>query len=327
MKRLVLHVGLHKTGTSYLQLWLYRNRERLKASGVAYPDFYLKMPNANHHKLADAIKSRGLDLKQAAKELDVASLDNEAVILSSETFSSLFHRGRQDAQEFKEAFSMFFSISIVIYLRRQDEMLESSYAEIVKTGNSRPIEEMMDRPMNWLSRLQFLSSVFGKDQVFARPYLPRDWVDQHLGMDFITTAQLPQPTELENIDRANEAMGRRKTMFLAMIDKSRVPRLSQFIEQVRQTPAIRDDGMKWLLSPAARRSLVAKYTTSNSTMCDAFFDGKFKEYFSSDPGDIDTWTPPEPISLAEVVQFQYEIWTKVARAEASLHSMRTQVTH
>jgi hypothetical protein len=36
-KRVVLHIGLHKTGTTYVQSVLRANRERLAASGVFYP--------------------------------------------------------------------------------------------------------------------------------------------------------------------------------------------------------------------------------------------------------------------------------------------------
>ncbi|UUZ61014.1 hypothetical protein [Nocardioides sp. B-3] len=37
MKKVLLHVGTPKTGTSYLQDVLFRNRESLRAQGILYP--------------------------------------------------------------------------------------------------------------------------------------------------------------------------------------------------------------------------------------------------------------------------------------------------
>ena len=324
MKRLILHVGTHKTGTSYLQLWLYRNRQALRSHGIAYPDFYMKMPNANHHGLADAIKLGQLDFHRAAEELSEITSSDKHVILSSETFSSLFHRGRGDAVAFSEAFGKFFSIGIVIYLRRQDEMLESAYAEIVKTGNAPSIEQMTDRPMNWLTRLQYLGSVFGADNVVARPYYPKAWAERHLARDFLASASLPALGEVEDIERKNEAMSRRQTLFLAMIDKTKVPSITRFVEQVRDSSAITDDGIKWLMTPEMRKSLVARYAKSNETMCDMFFDGQYREYFLADPSDCGSWFPPAPISVEEMISFQSELWTRVARAEAKCRSLQSR---
>ena len=49
MPRLILHVGAHKTGTSYLQSVFYQNRAVFERSGVYYPAIG---PNDAHHALA-----------------------------------------------------------------------------------------------------------------------------------------------------------------------------------------------------------------------------------------------------------------------------------
>ena len=49
MAQLVLHVGAHKTGTTYLQNLFHQNRAALADAGIYYPDIG---PNTAHHVLA-----------------------------------------------------------------------------------------------------------------------------------------------------------------------------------------------------------------------------------------------------------------------------------
>ena len=51
MAKVILHVGAHKTGTTYLQNLFHLNRARLAEAGIHYPDIG---PNTAHHALAGA---------------------------------------------------------------------------------------------------------------------------------------------------------------------------------------------------------------------------------------------------------------------------------
>ena len=53
-KRVVAHVGFHKTGTTALQESFAETREELKALGVTYPDFGQKA----HHRAAWSLVGR-----------------------------------------------------------------------------------------------------------------------------------------------------------------------------------------------------------------------------------------------------------------------------
>ena len=53
-RRIVLHIGLERTGTSALQRFLSRNRAALRLMGVRYPR-PVQGPTEKHHDLVEAI--------------------------------------------------------------------------------------------------------------------------------------------------------------------------------------------------------------------------------------------------------------------------------
>ncbi|MFT4941271.1 MAG: hypothetical protein ACI88A_004339 [Paraglaciecola sp.] len=83
MKKLFLHVGPHKTGTTLIQKFLLDNSAELFKSNVVYPKRFLKF--FGHHDFRDKAAQKAF-----SKE-DVAFInDNEHDwLLSSENFISL----------------------------------------------------------------------------------------------------------------------------------------------------------------------------------------------------------------------------------------------
>lgn len=314
MKHLILHLGFHKTGTSYLQLWLYENHHHLGSAGICYPDFHMKHPNRNHHWLAKKIEA-DTDFDALAQDLDEFSGECDAIVLSAEHLWTVLLADADRSIAFNNAFSKRFRLTLVVYVRRQDEMLESVFAQMVKTRHVGLIENMLKRPMNWRISMDMLASVFGKDSVRVRPYHPPAWKRQHIGYDFLNTADLDLPGKIEEIKRTNESLSRRKTLFLSTLDKSGIPGLAKFVEHVRRSRAIRHDNGRWLLSPDHRTELINKYARSNSHLVKNYLGGAWEEYFLAPPEDADTWFPANPITKDEYHELIKGLWR---------HSMQLQ---
>lgn len=130
-KRLVLHIGQHKTGTTSLQDTLARNRVTLRAAGILYPK--LGPWRSAHHALAPALlgkrqtaqdvlhrlgpSAEGRSRHYLAQLHDMARRgDCDTVVLSSEAF---FRRvTARSAAELAEALSAIAeNIEVVCYLR------------------------------------------------------------------------------------------------------------------------------------------------------------------------------------------------------------------
>ena len=91
MTRLILHIGVAKTGTTAIQAFLSFNRVALEKSGVWYPDprkFSRGGDEMGHNALAYQLCDRRetVDLKRFREALVRKEQDSAAVVLSAEVF-------------------------------------------------------------------------------------------------------------------------------------------------------------------------------------------------------------------------------------------------
>jgi hypothetical protein len=177
MKIVYLHIGIHKTGTTFLQNVLSENRDKLIKNGYYYP--VSAIPNSSfpgHHFLPRAL-SQNIDKfdkistkktnfqtwEKLLEEINDHKISNK-IIISAEDFCLL---SSDEILKLQEYFSGF-SVKIIVYLRRQDEFLLSLYSELVKKGYYKSIEvafnEYSDR-FNYFKLLDRWKSVFGKENL------------------------------------------------------------------------------------------------------------------------------------------------------------------
>jgi hypothetical protein len=139
MPRYLIHIGPHKTGTTYIQSRLDTARDRLRAVGVLYPTTWRAsdvMPS--HLRLFERIRRRELEpLRREVAALPVES--DGLVVISSEDLQYL------DEQEVRILFEALgtANVTIVYYCRRWSELLPSVWQERVKHGSDEPLVEFM----------------------------------------------------------------------------------------------------------------------------------------------------------------------------------------
>lgn len=174
MPKLILHAGLHKTGTSAIQRFCARNRDRLLAAKILYPSTHTFEA---HHLLAEQLKNSStsdakLILSDYFSRWVIPFAECEVVILSSEIFSEGIDPG---FIEF--LYDHVDSIDLVFYVRRQDELLESAYAQQVRQNKeTRYINEFMPYMVDLVSHINWFSNYIrpGSDvkvRVFDRQLL------------------------------------------------------------------------------------------------------------------------------------------------------------
>src|SRR5215469_8299606 len=127
--RLVFHIGLHKTGSTFLQGALHRNAPELRRRGVHYaPAGGLSA----HHDIAWAMLRGDFGpLTSALTDPRIGGCDT--VVLSSEDFESLLivPQIAQEAEQLART-AGFDRIEWHASLRRQDEYFWSLYSEMSK---------------------------------------------------------------------------------------------------------------------------------------------------------------------------------------------------
>jgi hypothetical protein len=173
MKTLYLHIGLPKTGTSYIQKWIELNRLLLRTAGLWTPE----SPDYPHRIAVEYLK----DEERAARP-DVVSIKRLPFDIAVQDFSqfwqnSIFKSAILSTEYFYEcapvdlinlrALAGDVDVVIVMFLRRQDRLLEAGYNQEVKLmGEVTPLiaPEYTDRH-NWLKLYDEWASVFGPGKV------------------------------------------------------------------------------------------------------------------------------------------------------------------
>ena len=139
-KRLILHIGMHKTGTSSVQRYFSRNRAILRRMGVSYP---LSIGAAGerqpkHAAIFDAI-SHEADHGAPHPVLgpSVAQIEDAAAMIEAgpERLGVLSAEGLSGERPvFADALAPLaarFDTTVVIFVRRQDHWVESFYRQMV----------------------------------------------------------------------------------------------------------------------------------------------------------------------------------------------------
>lgn len=128
--RVILHIGPHKTGTTYLQKMLSENSEALNQLGVNYVSEGIEK-GYGHHGIANEFISSGgsSTLEAAARRFSKWPVN----IISSESFDRLNdHQVEAFASTLRD-----FDVMVVYVIRRVDDLILSDWQEAVKHGEAR----------------------------------------------------------------------------------------------------------------------------------------------------------------------------------------------
>lgn len=185
--RLVIHIGMHKTGSSSIQRFLSRNRLALRLFGVFYPEsrgadgrreskhnalFKAISHEADHGAPHPRLGASAALVRSVGDRIERAG--PRVAILSAEGFS-----GEKPA--FAEALAPLgrrFDTKIIVFLRRQDEWLESFYRQMILSEDvreARPLDAFLACPatrahLDYAAMLAWWAGSFGPDAVRALRY-------------------------------------------------------------------------------------------------------------------------------------------------------------
>lgn len=125
-KQFIIHIGPHKTASTYVQKLFMNNVDALKKLNWSYPEQGLVY--YGHHKLAELIEHHKYDL--ATELLDEIKETPNNIILSSENFDRLDNAG----VAFLASHLTEYEVKIIYVYRRYDDKLISSWQESIKHG-------------------------------------------------------------------------------------------------------------------------------------------------------------------------------------------------
>ena len=276
-KPLVLHIGLGKTGTTVLQRFLAQNREVLLERGIEYPQeglvdhaHHLFSPHVPHY-----MQQRWTFVPVSDWAGPVSAKEASSILLSSELMSSA---SADEIAPYCNELRAHFDVRVVIYLRRQDHMLASTYNQQVKSGRQkRPLGATWLKRLpayDYLEKLRRWESAVGRDALVVRPFereqleggdIRTDFLHHVYGMEvdeaFVLSEDDPNPA------LASDVLEFKRQLNWVVTDRRfhrRCNRLLQsFVDSTRR-PGQSVDAATELMTPNERVALLGALSATNA---------------------------------------------------------------
>jgi len=231
-KVVYIHIGPHKTGTTTIQLSLTVNESLLRKEGVLCPlTGRQNLNSAGQHYLAWELLDRNSKrlepnhnywenlLKEIRKSKNV-----DKVIISSEDFSSY---NNSDIYKIRNLLSGY-KVKIIIYLRRQDEALQSLWVAQVRNANIQPpVDSFIDwlskfnyeaGSVNYLKIIQAWERTFSRENIILGVFDPKQF-NGSLFNDFLALCEL-DIKNIKDIPDANVSPGPKTIEAMRMVKNS-----------------------------------------------------------------------------------------------------------
>lgn len=245
--RVVVHIGLEKTGTTSIQRHLANHRDQLASDGVLYPT--LEMPGINHIALAAYAQGddrfddtrltcgvRTLEELQAFRlTLDerlrtaVADARPRVLVLSSEHLSSRLTQFWDVKRLANLLTPLSDEIAIVAYLRPQEEFFVSSYVTFIKSGQTRLFPEEgpeLSFRYDFATMLSHWREAFPTAHMIVRRFSKTALKNGDVIDDFVDAAGLSELDGADKPDRLNESLCLDTLEFLRLTN-AHVPRRTE----------------------------------------------------------------------------------------------------
>ncbi len=272
MKRpkLLLHMGVHRTGTTYLQDTLAHNRPRLKEAGICYPRaFDRSLGNGVAWKLMDGRLSTKEFIEKVQQECEGC----ERIIVSDEDFSQM-----RDTAWLKKL-AGHFDIEVFVYLRRQDIWLESWYNQHVRwpwvkkfsTATPEQFLKHLD-DFYWIDYAKLLgriASVVPKERIHVE-------VVDILGVNNTTRdffKKIDFAYQENKKSRENASISAVKLQILRRIDLLDLSGRARhrILTQLRKLRVPEDDGSTHVFSDEEVAKILERYEESNARVAKEYF--------------------------------------------------------
>lgn len=204
--KLLLHIGINKTGTSAIQHWFTANCDALQQRGLLYPGTG-RLSDA-HYSLATTLGFSSTTMEPAdvggmltmrdALRREISMTAARQVVVSAEYL--VLPRDLRPVQDMFRGLDT----QVIVYLRRHDRWWESVYAQAVKQVKRPPFErgfgafydfQRKTNPLigNYRALVDRWADAFGKENIIVRPYEAQQ-NQPDLIADFIQAGKLGEYT-------------------------------------------------------------------------------------------------------------------------------------
>jgi len=277
---LIVHIGTHKSGSTTIQNFLRENSDYL------LDNHGLKFIDLNDYDFLYKLMTAEAPENQIIQHL--SSLLAEGVekgidkyIVSSEAFSGnpdIYYSNNEVIVEMlKKSTTLFNSTKIIVFLRRQDEFLQSLYIQKVQQGGSLKPDQFYQpdsaNALDWNLFLEPFKNSFGKNNTHAIPYDRLLFSKHSISQPFLeevgidTSSEKIIPEKTENVSLSESAL---KIAMLAnpSLDPHQQRLFREALQLVSNKGVIREHGV---FDQELKMSIVNQYDQSNQKLAQEYF--------------------------------------------------------
>lgn len=176
--KVIVHIGVHKTGTSALQAFLARNAPLLSERGVYYRPTMAAWPNHNPMSVGfSAGHSSGPQLLAQLRQ----DAGERTLLISSE----MLCEPQVDIEAFLRCLGGD-DVRTIAYIRHPCDILISAFNEVVRTYGAKWTRPINEKPFAYDPRqIDLLRRWIERTNLTLAPYDPAQWVGESLFSDFL----------------------------------------------------------------------------------------------------------------------------------------------
>ncbi len=233
--KITLHIGVEKTGSTSIQSYLTRNRDDLLKQGILYAQS-LSLPNNDYlvafsqdpgkksdirakYGIPDSTEEIGKFRDKITSDLkrEIGKYNPSHLIISNEHLTSRLHCKEELDRLFGFLLGFSDDIELIVYLRRQDSLLESLYSTAIISGNTYEFDTYFNNMQNrhdlyFYKLLKMWESFIPKDKIKIRVFENKSLRNRDIVDDFLHQVEVER-SDNETIE-ANTSLGCKKTEFL-----------------------------------------------------------------------------------------------------------------
>jgi len=270
-KTLYIHIGGIKTGTTALQEFLSRNRALLETKGYLYPG-----KTVNHWGITVELgipRPEGTSCFDPPPQLtaileEIMRSQCPYCIISAEDLA-----GRGGAGALRRLIPGTVVVKIIYYVRRQDELIESWYNQIVKSFFSRCTRKLDEKLIGDYARMfdhdaviRPWADMFGRENIIIRPYEKRQ-MNGDIIQDFCSVIGLAMDTTFVlSQERYNQSLSVDHIEFLRLCNRhfKNDYGMQEYLYREFTNSRLNLQENRWhLLAPSIRREILERYEPSN----------------------------------------------------------------
>lgn len=333
-----LHVGVGKTGTTTLQVFLDTHREVLARRGLVVA---AAPRSRNHRALAvhaledgvidnarrtlglttpEAIAAFRAELAERMRQEAAALPAGARIVFTSEQLSRLTQPA--EFARLKDLLALYgpHDIKVIAYLRRQDQYYASAYSQSVKGGaeaEMRPKKKLLTQSVyNYEIFLTRWAEAFGESSLMVRVFERGQMAEGDIIADFFATIGFDGHADLDRPPRQNQSLDVTTLDFLRRLNPQ-IPRYLDGAANRRRPQLIAalealSTGPRPRLDPAEAQAFLRGFEASNAAVARRFLGRADGRLFLDPPEEGEA--PRSELDLDRAMALTAELLNRLLRA-------------